>query len=272
MDIKNPLFYNPGMLGDIIYSLPFCLSCVGTYRKEDLANNKFTLLLDTLIHHKNSNGDPLKNLYMLRDLLELQPYFKSVVCERHIDFGPLGALDLGAIRHGKVSMNNGDIVYRYRYLYPVKNFYRAEDPWLVLPEENSKLPSEDLKNKIVIFRSHRYNNSTIKYDFLYNFINDLLFVGLPHEYESFKNVTKFKVDYIKPNNFLEVASLLKNARFCIGNQTFYFALAESMKVPRLLELYKALPDVIPKGEWATEFTCTQDLEKQFELFYSNLSS
>ena len=262
------IFYNPGMLGDVIYCIPFCLSCAGTYRKEDLAKNKFTFLIDTLIHHKN-HGNAFSNLCMLRDLLSFQPYFEKIICENHIDFGKYGALDLGMIRKDKVDMGRGDIVYRYRYLRPLKNFYRAEDPWIILPEQIDQFVYSDFKDKIVVFRSKRYNNNMVNYSFLHGFENKLVFIGFEEEYIQFRNKFNVNMSFYKPKHFIDVACILNNCRFCIGNQTFFFAIAEALKVPRMIELYKTLPDVIPHGEMAMEFVDTDSFIKLFEFFMQN---
>lgn len=265
---KDLLFYNPGMLGDVVYCIPFCLSCSGTYCKEDLNKNKFTLLIDTLIHHKN-NGNAFQNLCMLRDLLSFQPYFEKIICEPHIDFEKYGALDLGKIRKNLVDMGRGDIVYRYRYLRPLKNFYRAEDPWIVLPEQIIQSEYHYFHDKIVIFRSQRYNNPNISYSYLKKFKEHLVFIGLENEYVQFRNKFDVHINFIKPKHFIEVACILNNCKFCIGNQTFYFSIAEALKVPRMLELYKNLPDVIPHGEMAMEYVDNISFEKLFDFFIKN---
>lgn len=257
------------MLGDVVYCIPFCLSCVGTYCKEDLSKNKFTFMIDTLIHHKN-HGNAFTNLCMLRDLLSFQPYFEKIICEEHIDFGKYGALDLGAIRKDKVDMGRGDIVYRYRYLRPVRNFYRAEDPWIILPEKINQSMYCDFKDKIVVFRSFRYNNNKINYSALKPFEKNIVFIGIESEFVQFRNKFGIQASYIKPKNFIEVACILNNCRFCIGNQTFFFALAEALKVPRMLELYKNLPDVIPHGEMAMEFVDNENFNTILDFFNRNI--
>jgi ADP-heptose:LPS heptosyltransferase len=78
------------------------------------------------------------------------------------------------------------------------------------------------------------------------------------------------VEFIQPKSFIEVAYILNNCKFCIGNQTFYFSLAEALKVPRLLELYKVLPDVIPKGKMAMEFVDNQTFQDDFNFFKESL--
>lgn len=269
MENNNLLFYNPGMLGDIVYSIPFCLSCAGTYCIEDLHKNKFSLMIDTLISHSN-HGNSFENLCKLRDLLSFQPYIGKLICEERIDFGKFGAFDLGGIRKGKVDMGRGDIVYRYRYLRPLENFYNAEDPWIILPETINQEKYKEFKDKIVVFRSPRYNNREINYSFLKEYKDKIIFIGLESEFVQFRNLYSINCTYIKPENFIEVACILNNCKFCIGNQTFYFALAEALKIPRLLELYKVLPDVIPKGKMAMEFVCNESLKKNFEFFQKKL--
>jgi len=50
----------------------------------------------------------------------------------------------------------------------------------------------------------------------------------------------------------------------LGNQSFCYQLAESMKIPRLLELSPVLPNVIPNGKDGYDFYHQQALEYYLE--------
>jgi hypothetical protein len=54
----NNIFYHSGSFGDIIYSIPFCLSNIGIFSFDEIKNCKtsYTLLLDLTCCHK-PNGD-----------------------------------------------------------------------------------------------------------------------------------------------------------------------------------------------------------------------
>jgi hypothetical protein len=68
----------------------------------------------------------------------------------------------------------------------------------------------------------------------------------------------------KFNNFKELAVYLKSCKFFLGNQSFCYQLAESMKIPRLLELSPVLPNVIPNGKDGYDFYHQQALEYYLE--------
>ena len=50
------------------------------------------------------------------------------------------------------------------------------------------------------------------------------------------------------NNFLEMAELIKNSKLFIGNQSSAFAIAEGLKVNRILEQSKDILNVYPLGK------------------------
>jgi len=66
--------------------------------------------------------------------------------------------------------------------------------------------------------------------------------------------------YLEINDFHQLAALISGSRLFIGNQSFPFAIAEALKVNRLLEVYYNAPNVIVAGRNGYDF-CFQ---KQFE--------
>ena len=54
-------------------------------------------------------------------------------------------------------------------------------------------------------------------------------------------------------DFLEMAIIVNSCKLFIGNQSFPFALAEAMKVKRLLEVYYKAPNVGVQGKNGSEF-------------------
>ena len=259
------LFYNPGLFGDIIYSIPFCLSSVGTTKQEDLGKKQFTMLLDLCLVHKERGADEaLRSLNMVADLLRTQTYIKEVRTAHCIDW--TGALDLGIIRKGKVSMDKGDIVLRYRFLDRQLEYYDNEDPWIVLPKD---VRYDTFKNKIVIFRSDRYLNDRVNYKVLKPWEKNLVYIGYLEEYNRFCASSGLKPEFYKINNFIEMAQILNHCAFVIGNQTFFYSVAEAMKVPRLLEMSTKLPDVIPKGKFGNDFVDNDDLVALMHKYFGN---
>ena len=89
------------------------------------------------------------------------------------------------------------------------------------------------QNYIVILRSLRRQNKFIDYSFLNNY-KKIVFVGLEDEFKDL-NKTVRNLEHHDSKDFLELASIIKNSKVFIGNLSFGYAIAEALKVPRLLE-------------------------------------
>lgn len=55
-----------------------------------------------------------------------------------------------------------------------------------------------------------------------------------------------KLEYIPVEDFMHMANIIAGCRFFIGNQSFPFAIAEALKVKRLLEVYHLSPMLLLK--------------------------
>ena len=265
-----PYFYHPGMLGDVIYSIPFCLACIGIYSKDELNNGKkFNLILDTLIS-RNSNKDiAYKSLLSVKQLLETQPYFNEILCFKNtIDFGGLyKAFDLGGIRKKYVNMKNGDIQLRYNHLYRTLKHFQLNDPWIIL---NKNQKYDFAKNKIIVFRSTRYRNNNVNFNPLKQYQDKMILIGSSEDRTNFIKDNNFQPNFYQTKSLLQVANILNNCAFCVGNQTCYFAIAEALKIPRLCELSSDIPDVIPKGDYANDFVNNDDLDICLKIYCKEL--
>lgn len=106
----------------------------------------------------------------------------------------------------------------------------------------STLPVEDLKDKVIINFTERYRNQHLHYFFLKKFQDILIFCGTEIEYQSFCQKWEISIPRLIVNNFLQTAYIIKNSKFLMGNQSFCWNLAESMKTPRLLEICEHAPN------------------------------
>lgn len=127
------------------------------------------------------------------------------------------------------------------------NFYVYPDmacdlskPWLDVE------PIFSINRPIVINRTERCHNS-LRYDFMQSKY-PVVFVGLQQEYQAFCKEFNWTPQWMPTTNILDLARVIKVARFFVGNQSLAYSLAEAMKVPRVLEICPALPNVIPSGE------------------------
>ena len=69
--------------------------------------------------------------------------------------------------------------------------------------------------------------------------------------------------YYDCKDFLEAAQIIKSSKFFIGNPSLGFAIAEALKVPRLLEACPEFPVVQPVGKDAFDFYFQPHFEKWF---------
>ena len=247
-------FKHSGNIGDIIYSLPAVL--------ELSKNGKAHLLLN--INRKGSYlsyhplGDLMLNqkmLDMLRPLLLYQPQIET--CE--IYNGEKIDYDLDLFRSYPLLLDRGNISRWYFWLFAISPSLNT--PWLVAPKENSSI-----NDFIIVARSHRYRNPGISYNFL-NAYHKVLFIGILEEYEDMKKAIP-KLEYRPVNDFLEMASLINSCKLFIGNQSFPFALAEGLKVNRLLEVYYKDPNVSPEGMGAHDFIFQPQFQKLTAELYN----
>tara|TARA_B100001123_G_C15262039_1_gene1006935 strand:- start:862 stop:1779 length:918 start_codon:yes stop_codon:yes gene_type:complete len=127
-------------------------------------------------------------------------------------------------------------------------------------------PHNHIQNKIIITRSSRRKNYLINYKFLNKYKN-ILFLGLENEYLDLKKEI-INLEFHNCKNFLEMAQIIKSCRLLIGNLSLGFALAEAIKVPRLLESGPNFPLVYPNGGDGYDFYFQEHFEKLFDRIYS----
>ncbi|MEO7802339.1 MAG: hypothetical protein ABIR81_10080 [Ginsengibacter sp.] len=242
-------FKHSGNCGDIIYSLPTVW--------ELAKKGKAEFFLQTDQRGRYNNYHPLGNVMlneqmvrMLRPLLLYQP-----LCERcdifhsnEVDY------DLDAFRKLIQFQDRGNVPRWYFYVYAV--YPSLCDPWLIAPQDLS------MKNVIVVARSHRYRNPHITYAFLQKY-PQVFFVGVEEEFLDMKASIP-NLEYRPVNDFLELATLINSCKLFIGNQSFPFAIAEALKVNRLLEVYYNSPNINVEGKGAHDFLYQPQFEKTVE--------
>lgn len=255
-------YLHPGSLGDIVYSMPFMLSCEGVYEFEDIAKANIHLLLDTT-GYANAKYDVLPSVISMATFLSTQPCIKTVNAQRSFkDDEKRQCVNLGAFRQGKVQIGKGDCMLRYRYLKRTPIYYNLEAPWLKVAHDDNY---SHIGEKIVVFRSHRYRNRRMSYSPLKPYAEKMVFIGFENEYQDFITRTGIKPQFQPITGISQAAAMIAHAAFVVGNQTSFFALAEGIKVPRIMELSSDFPDVIPKGDWAFDAVDDDDFKACLNL-------
>lgn len=266
---KKLIFTHSGALGDILYSLPFC-----NYLKNLLSLSSFEYIIK-INNPGNFNinhpaGHVLTNLTLanfIKPLLEIQPNIKNInIIDEHTENG---INYLHSLKNSDTLIINLDNFrklpcnfsanYIPKYYFYLMNSFNYNTDNLILPSLIANTDNR-AKNKIILFRSLRYHNKLISYKFLEKIKENILFIGLPEEYNNFKT-SYFECEYLLTKNALEVANLINSAKLTIGNQTFFFAIAELLKVPRLLEQCQYCPNVLTLGGYGQDILYQNQFEQ-----------
>ncbi len=247
-------FLHYGHLGDIINSLP-TIKEISKKKQCSLYIQKNKLIPK----HAVSKNHPFGSVYLteksilkMLPLLKRQEYLKNVeiYSNQKID------VDLNFFRELPINFNIDSVRW---YFHLTGCFPDLSKNYL---EVNNH---EKFKNYIVIMRSLRRQNKFIDYSFLSSFKN-IVFIGLINEFDDLK--TKINnLEYFDSRDFLELSMIIKNSKLFIGNLSFGYALAEALKVPRLLESGPNFPLVYPNGENAYDFYFQSHFEELTKKLY-----
>ena len=247
-------FKHFGLVGDIIYAIPAMKALAGEKKIHlHLQINQKSLYRKKMKHANKGKILTEKSVEMLAPLLLSQPEFAvcDVLTGQRIDY------DLDEFRKFPFDYNTNHICRWYFHMYGITA--DLGKPWLTVT------PDTSFKDEIVIARSFRYRAPGISYHFLKAYPN-ITFVGLKEEYEDLKLVLP-ALKYKTVSNFLELAQIIAGSNFFIGNQSFPFALAEALKVKRVLELCFECPNVIPEGKDGYDFCYQPQFEKIVKQLY-----
>lgn len=127
------------------------------------------------------------------------------------------------------------------YVFPEMSCNLSEQWVLFYKKDESK------KDTVFINFTDRYRNNWISYWFLKPFEKTIRFIGLPKERDKFCNQWGLNIELEESNDFLELANKMAACKFYMGNASMGFQIAEGLKIPRLLETYQVMPNVIPMG-------------------------
>lgn len=246
--MSEAIFSHSGKVGDLIYALPFALAHVRTHNIKRTAFNLNILPGRRLYTRESAEA--------LAALLRSQHWIDAVWFDRPEE----ATVNLDAGNHTWVRHSSGDLARRFALLG--REFFDPIDfsaPWLFGIE-----PDPRAKGRIVLFRSFRYRNDRLSWLSLRSLRDRLLFLGSPEEYGEFAGRV-CRCDYLPTRDFLEAAQLIRGAALTIGNQTGLFAVAEALKVPRLLEISPGCPNVIMQGGWNRDLLSEEELEAALRL-------
>jgi len=239
-------FYHPGSIGDIIYTLPVIIKYGG--------GNLFIL---RRYHFE-----------MLYRVLMAQSYIHGV--KEHNKKREFGKFRLD------VDFDNRDVWKddNFRRQHITKCYadfcdmtVNTEDAWLHNIEPKYKAD-------IIVQRTYRYHDrrgtdwsdkkEVVDWRILQNYKEHVLFVGWRRDFLKFESRARFTPKRFICRDGLEFAQIIKGSKLFIGNQSLGFALAESMKHPRILEIYHARNNCLPCGEDGYTGTSHEIIQKYLQ--------
>ncbi len=261
---KNVSFCHSGNMGDVIHSCYFV--------KEYIAAKK---LSDAIFHVRTNVPNPYwpsgRPMMSMDALAFLKPFLELIFDNvTHSDGVPDNCFDLDRFRKLPINFSGGDIRAWYYNLCP-EHLPQNFDAPLVVPPANNLF-----KDRIILICTERYQNISFNWKILYPYRERLIFFGWRSEYEKFCSEC-FPVEFYKLQDAAEAASLMSGAGGVIGNSSGLFAIAESLKVPRVflspefirVENGNVIPGPVvlhPRGGW---FEMVQTQEK-FRYAVENL--
>ena len=216
---SNPVFKHSGARGDMIYGLPVIKAHGGGILAVHLDGTHYV-------------GKPIgrgNDFAQWRELLESQSYIRKVV---EWD-GMEPSIDLDLFR----DMSINDMALSEAHLKRFDVGFDLGEPWL----EFDPLPVAD----IVIARSGRYIGH-LEWENLRPWSRRCVFVGFEEERQRFMEKVGFELPLFE-GSLLEAARAIAGCKLFVGNQSFPYALAEAMKVPRVLEVCDGCPNCMPQS-------------------------
>ena len=239
---KELNFNHSGNAGDIVYAFAIIKKI---HELTGVPCNLYFRLNQPLLisaGYKHPLGNVMLNqkmVDMLIPLIQAQIYINKcgVSTDQEI------AIDLDFFRAGFVPQDKGNIAHWCGYITGINpDLWKS---WITVK------PNMDYAGTIILARSERYRNVMIDHSFLAKYDN-VKFLGVESEFNDIKQLIP-NIEWVKVDNFLEMARIIAGCKFFIGNQSFPFSIAEALKVPRVLEVSLDVINVVPEGPGGHDF-------------------
>jgi len=236
-----------GHLGDLLYSMSWVKRAAEVNNAKVVFNVGFNEVSGTPNHPSGKFCINDNTYNYIKPLLEYQSYISKVQKHDH----HLVNYNFDQFRRLGLNLAAGDLKRNHGYVYPELQ-HDLSAPCIQAPKD------KQYKDVIVINLTDRYRNPKVDYRVLGNY--HIVFVGLDHEYDNFCQKYYLKPERIMIENALQMATLLNSCKLFIGNQSSTFAIAEGLKINRMLEVYTPCPNVMPMGANGYDYINQHGLE------------
>ena len=222
IESKKRVFRHSGARGDIVYALPAIISMGGGDLKVSLASKAY-------------KSAPMTG----NDVTQLAELLETIPCLDSVSVYEGGRVDCNLNRFRNVCSDYAHLARCHLLTFGVG--YDLSQPWL-----DADVIGRRQEAPIVVSRSGRYHGY-FDWDVLKGREHECVFLGTKGEYEEFEDVTGIELPYLGGLTMLEMARVIAGSSLFIGNQSFPYAVAESMKVPRVLEVFMDALNSLPSG-------------------------
>lgn len=194
----------------------------------------------------------------LRPLLESQPYIERFQKweGQTVDF------DMDRTRDSRFIPLPGGLIHYWTFDVFPELACNLSKAWLHVTERS--VIKERYAEKILINRTHRYNNPYISYYFLKEYQDRLLFSGTDEEHKTFCSQFNLDIEYLKTDDFLQLAQIIAWCKGGVFGQSLHFHISDALKKHRILELCAPFPNTFPTGENGYAFYHQATLEYFFD--------
>lgn len=243
-------FKHSGHLGDIVYAIPAMRQLA-----QQRGDAKFAVYVPN-----DSTGDQFKDLrqfggdrMMTRAMFDfVRPLLLQQAGVSAVHFGdtasvPRDAIDLDVIREGRLNLSAGNIRDYYFKVFGLVSDEAAAAPWL----ERSTQPAAAVYD-VVLARSTRYLNESIDYSVLQAYTRSIGFLGTAQEFAQLRDRHPgLDIEHVRVADASQACDVIAASSLYVGNQSFFFAVAEGLRADRALEVFEPVPNVVPfGGRWA----------------------
>lgn len=244
-------FKHSGHAGDIIYSLASVQHLCEARNTQAIFYIAIGVKTDIKGHSSGETMIPGRMFTFLRPLIESQPYISEVKPYQGeaVDYD----LDLFRSQNPPLNLSGGNIAHWYSQVYPELNPNLAR-PWLYV---------DPIRSGVLLARTERYLNPlTMPHALIKG-----SFIGTDREW-AIINQHPNGLQRLKVDTALDMAQHITGSDLVISNQTLMFAIAEALKVRRILEQFWFAPNVIPCGGEYFIYN-TQEQLKKILLYLQN---